>query len=575
MVYGNLGRLDYPTCKVIETENFIIINGITYDKKTLAKLSNIPLELGFFNLDTHKTCLAVETMHAITNRGVSGYYFWYSNMSQNEVCGARATITDSTNGNIEWTIFGDGVIKFDVTAKTFTVIRLPEQNFNASTKYPIYDCRFIYQDENWIYIAAHVGGSRQNVWNGISVNKLNGVAKFMNTSFMSSGTYQYLAEIVKVDSNTAYIYWNDLGTPSMYKYTFANGEMVANNVPITPIAASGNYSATMPSKIQKDGSMYYIQAGRKLVNYKFENDAFTKVAEEVFLTENKIKCKDFLMKKYSITEDNWNKEKAKYFIFTYTSVGSYLINRVFTLGDNDQFLGIVCTGGSETNNTKEAGYGDRQFIAIFKRNNPDTDPLDLTLVDYYNYTELFYSTYTLGPIMKLNPKTLYSYGTFGIMMMDLNADGKLTPKYYYNPNIDTFGFDRLGRIYVTNKTNNIVEMFTEKLPYSMEIAYENENDDFIQFNKNPVTKNIKVAIKNMFGMPVMGSFELACNGKAEFTQSASNIFRSATNASGEATVSIKIKEPTIVTVSKELLYNNELIYNDPVTTPDSQPDAAP
>ena len=187
---------------------------------------------------------------------------------------------------------------------------------------------------------------------------------------------------------------------------------------------------------------------------------------------------------------------------------------------------------------------------VYKRNNPETDPLDLTLVDYKTKNELYYSSYGLGAILKLNPKTLYSWGEFGIMILDLQSDGVLKPKYFYNSKLASFGFDQLGRLYTANKDNNVVEVFTDKLPYDLEIKYENTSDAYIPFDKNPVTKNIVVTSKNIWGKPVMASFELGCTGNSEFTQSASNTYRGSTNDTGTATVSLKIKGPTTATSHK-------------------------
>ena len=146
------------------------------------------------------------------------------------------------------------------------------------------------------------------------------------------------------------------------------------------------------------------------------------------------------------------------------------------------------------------------------------------------------------------------------MVLDLQSDGSLTPKYYYNSRISTFGFDKFGRLYTHNKDNSVVEMFTDTLPYDLEIKYENTSDAYVPYNNAPVTKNILVTSKNIWGKPVMASFELGCTGNSEFTTSSSKLIRGNTNEQGTATVPLKIKGPTTVTVGKKLLYNNELQY---------------
>ena len=558
MIYGDSNRLDYPTCKVIETENFIIINGITYDKKTLAKLNNKPLEVGFFNVEDHNRNMALEVCHQVQPLRNQQYLYWYSNASEHEVPVHRATFTDSKNGEIEWTIHGDGIIKYNTTKKTYDVVRLSSTVFSQS---PIYESFYLYQDDEWIYLGVKTGAtSSQTTTNIIVVNKTSCEAKFASNVLLT-GSYVVQAEILKRDNNNIYIFINDLGTHYLTKVTCAAGDITTSNIALTVAPDLGSYCGNLPSKLLNNNTNFYRLATNSSIGYYnlTASDLVEEVSKEEFLTSTKIKCKEFLKKKYSIEEDNWESEKTKYLTMNITTVGCYRNQRCYTMGDNDEFL-VVFNGAGAQETTKDNAKNEN--IMVFKRNNPGTDPFDLTLVDYYLKSELYHADYKFGTILKLNPKTLYAWGSFGIMLLDLQPDGKLQPRYYYNTRMKTFGFDRLGRLYAANKDNNIVEMFTDKLPYSLEISYENDDDDYISFNKNPVTKNIKVKSKNIWGKPVIASFELGCTGKAEFSNSASSTYRGNTDDTGSATVGIKIKEPTIATVGKRLLYNNELQFID-------------
>lgn len=562
MIYGSSNRLDYPTCKVIETDVYIIINGVTYDKKTLAKLNITPLEVGFYNIPDHSKNLGLSICHSIEPLYSTTYMYWYGTASEDEVPTHITTVADSQNNYIEWTIHGDGVIKYDTTKKTYNVYRLTESVFS---ELPIYDSFYLYQDNDWIYIGCHAGKKEStiNILKTVVFNKTSGEAKFVDD--ILSGSYTSQVEILKRDTNSVYLFISDLGTHYIKKVTCASGAISLKDIAKTNIPDPGSYCTSFPSKLIGNEFFYRLGSDNKLGYYKLAaGDIIEKVKEESLLDEVKIKSKDYIKSKFSITDDQWDTEKTNYLTMLATQVTGYRGWRCYTMGDNDEFLVVTNTSLVETNTTNSTNNGKTEMVMVYKRNKPDADPLDLTLVDYKSKNELYYSSYGLGAVLKLNPKTLYSWGKFGIMVLDLQDDGVLKPKYFYNSKLSTFGFDKLGRLYTANKDNNIVEMFTDKLPYELEIRYENTADAYIPFDKNPVTKNIVITSKNIWGKPVMASFELGCTGNTEFTGSASNTYRGNTNGGGTATVGLKIKGPTTATVGKKLLYNNELQFVDTV-----------
>ena len=174
MIYGSGDRLDYPTCKVIETNTYIIINGVTFDKKTLAKINITPLEVGFYNMEDHKKNLALEICHSIQPLYNAEYMYWYGTASEREIATHRTTVVDNKNSEIEWVIHGDGIIKYNTVNKTYNVYRLTESVFKQN---PIFDSFFLHQDDNFIYIGCHAGekSSGQNTLKTVvlNVNTLN------------------------------------------------------------------------------------------------------------------------------------------------------------------------------------------------------------------------------------------------------------------------------------------------------------------------------------------------------------------------------------------------------------------
>ena len=558
MIYGSGDRLDYPTCKVIETNTYIIINGVTFDKKTLAKINITPLEVGFYNMEDHKKNLALEICHSIQPLYNAEYMYWYGTASEREIATHRTTVVDNKNSEIEWVIHGDGIIKYNTTNKTYNVYRLTESLFKQN---PIFDSFFLHQDDNFIYIGCHAGekSSGQNTLKTVVVNKASCTASFVDN--ILSGYYASQVEILKRDDNNVYLYLQDLYQNYIKKVTCAGGKITVNDIEKTSIPDPANYMGSMPTKLLKNEYFYRLDADNKIGYYRLQaGDTIEKIEEQSLLEEVKIKSANFIKTKFNIPDEQWNAEKTNYLQMETSQMVSYRIWRCFTMGDNDEYLVVVNTAGNPTKSSNSTDNGKTEKVLVYKRNNPDTEPLDLTLVDYKTKNDLFVSSYSLGPILKLNPKTLYGWGDFGVMVLDLQDNGTLTPKYYHNSRISTFGFDKLGRLYTHNKDNSVVEMFTDTLPYDLEIKYENTSDAYVPYNNTPVTKNILVTSKNIWGKPVMASFELGCTGNSEFTTSSSNLIRGNTNEQGTATVPLKIKGPTTVTVGKKLLYNNELQY---------------
>ena len=564
MIYSDSNRLEYPTCKVVETETFIVINGITYDKKTLQKINTKTLEVGFNNITKlNKAILpniSCEAEYAVQ----ASYKGILSTIHEDEIPVGKCSVVDNKNSNLEWTFAGESLIEFDLEHNTFKTRVLDFFN-TSSNKQALYNCFVLHQDDSYIYLFAQytnesTGPTALN-YKGLIFNKSTYEIKESSPDISLSGSYAGNAFILKKDQGTVIVFTNFLGTMNIHKLACAAG-----NITVTKLSASsvikqfGSYTCSVPSKFSTEGKFYLLEQGPKINYCKYENDAFTIEGTEELFTSEKVDVKTFLMKKYKISEEDWDTKKAEYFKFSETIFDSYKDARIYTMGENGEFLVVVYSGYGVWGDRNTATSLKDNIIAVFQKTEPDSDPLKLSLVDYYSYDEILPTTGSLAGIFKLNNLTLFQPLQYGIRKYVVGKDGKLEYMDYYNPNIKYFGFDSYNRLYVVNKVNRDLEIFTDQLPYKINIDFENSGDAFISYSDSPVTKNIKVKTVNCFNKPVIGSFELSCNGKAEFTNTSSSFYRGATNKSGEATVGIKIKAPTESTVGMKLIYNNELAY---------------
>ena len=126
MIYNRSDRrLEYPTCKAIETPNHLIINGYLYDKKTLTRVSTEQIDVGWNNYPADKYRLGVR--HRYYNsirtdytygRDYQGGNTFYDLVDENGYINGTAMWIDQDDPSIEWVWCGDSVLKIDIHKKT-------------------------------------------------------------------------------------------------------------------------------------------------------------------------------------------------------------------------------------------------------------------------------------------------------------------------------------------------------------------------------------------------------------------------------------------------------------------------
>lgn len=565
MIYGsNTPRLEYPTIKAIETDSFLIINGETYDKKTLAKLNNRPLELGMNNITTYNKilCLNQTFDSTISTWMHDSYRAKLACLAEDSIPRCRCSVVDSSNHNIEWTVYGETVIKMNIEKKTFELFR---------HGYGLISTLFLHQDDDYIYYLCKSGDEYAYTYIN-TIKKLNGEYKNIATAY--SGSYVQYANLIHKDGSTVYIEFQDLGTKIVKAFTLSNGASEEKSITFTELNL-GSYCSSYFSKREKTSkSAYAVNGTSELVYRTIDALTITGSDKESFLTGSKIKgMVEFFKNKYP-TEVKKEEDPGsdmedteiikKFMTFNLDSVGtnkgsSYRIIKSMLAGDTDQFL-VISTGPGSGAVSLQEDYLKNCKIMVFKRNNPSEDPFDLTLVDYYRYIDMMPKFGLIGDTYQINPTKFVQNGTFGVRVINLSNEGKLSFKEYYNPDLQTFGFDAMGRLYILRLANTVMEMFSDALPYDIKLSYENKSDAFIPYSNAPVNKNILVDVVNVWNEPVVGNYELALTGDGQFSKTSSTNYRGATNKSGKDTVQLKINKPTTVTVSKKLLYNNELAF---------------
>lgn len=562
MIFGNtISRLEYPTCKAIETSNFLIINGETYDKKTLAKLNSKQLELGFLNVTNYNKLLGLSSVfdgtastwtHASYNADV-GSCFEY-NVAKNFM-----SVVDSKDGNIEWSIIGETVIKFNIEKKTFELYR--------SIGYAYTCTMFLYQDDDYIYFAGKIAGTPSAIYLN-TIKKSNG--EYKNITTAASGSYYVQFDVLRRQDDKVYAVSTDLTTKYHVVISCGGGNITSTPITYTEPNSLGGYTGTYMSSLDKETNGGYIVLANSTIKYKIvDNSAITgDDHSDSFISPKKIKGMAELLKTKYPEETKELEDTAiitKYMTLLYTGAttvngNGYRQIKCSIAGTNNQFLVISSApGGGRTNRNDDIEKSC--FIAVFKRNNPTEDPMDLTMVDYYRYYDIRPIYGGQGNIFKINNSKYVQNGDFGVRLINLSEEGKLSFKIYYNQDVHCFGLDSLGRLYVVRKANTQVEMFNDQLPYDITLEYEKEGDEFTPYQSDPIVKNVIVKIKNCYGEPIVGNFELGLSGKAQFSKTSSTTYRGATSVTGSETVGLKITAPTKVCVSKRIIYNNELSYS--------------
>lgn len=556
MIIGNKNRLNYRLNHLVETGSHLIIDGYPYDKKSMAKISNEPVETGMLK-DTGYEIKALganvsfacsdafkadnSVLARITDRGYS-----------TGVC----SVQDSDNMNLEYTFFGDSIIIYNSETKTFETILIGSSINNQQTVYLTQDSKYVYYlASNYSYIydvqIMSFDKTKKTVKSLSSVYQTSDMIKV--TVLNRDTTNVQLALSGYLKTNFCYLEFN----------TNENTVTITGMNPDTPsTAVSTGYGTQMPSRVDKYGWVYYnisYSTSSEIGCHRITNQTAVPDSKQSALlsNEDKIKMNNFITTRYNITDDSDGaKVSAKRNeLMNYDSYS--LVRSHFFLGDNDEFL--IQTHFSDLKAYTPSGA--QQYIAVYKRNNPETDPLDLTLVDYLNATEIgIDSTQKIKNIQRITETRFILPFDQGLYYIDFNKSTGLITKTRFNyPNIVSVGFDEFNRMYLTNSVNTDLEVISEKVVYNLDLNYENTSDKQFYIEDNPITKKIRVKTTNINGQPVQGTFKLTILGSGAEFSSQSTEFRGQTSKeTGESLVSFTVKKQTKLNIIGEILYNNEL-----------------
>ena len=568
---GAAGRLPYQVAKVTETVNNLIINGETYDKKTLSKVTQTIVDQGYNGRDMFNDFFNTTMVtHVNNSRYCSPYYLSISRTFVLGNLNPLMSVLDNRDGNIEWTIAGDTVFKFDSSTKAYTTYRsttLSKSCFSGGT--------ILHQDDNYIYFLAEDIYDEVNFTyhTGYILDKSNGkITKVLDKTTLY-GSYSNMINILENKSGTVIIQNINMGTHKLYKAICASGKIELSPISLPVSYDVGNYCNNIATKLDSNNYSYYLTvSGNKLSCVKIVDGVVTgDVIQEVITDSTKIKVDDFLTNKYSLGSIDAS-VRAQYLTFTNSYVNTaptstntgYRQFQCSLAGDNDQFLVINnATDKDSLDNKKYTGDQQTCFIAVFRRNDPDNDPMDLTLVDYIRYDEFVFPQGYPKNIYKFDNKKYFMSNDFGHMELILNNDtGKFDKNVYYNPNLITSGYDSYGRLITLSTTSQYVEIFNDRVPNYISIGYKKPGDCYVEYDGLAQTKQISVEVRNIYNKPIEATFELRLEGSAEFTTSSSKIFRGRTGANGKTDVSVKILNPSKIVIGKKIIHSNELSYSD-------------
>lgn len=555
MIIGNNNRLNYRLNHLVETGSHLIIDGYPYDKKSMAKLSNVPVETGMLATGYETKALGAKLSFACSDAFKDDNSVLARITDQGYSTGV-CHIQDSENTNLEYTFFGDSIIIYNSETKTFETILGGSSINHQQTVYLTQDSKYVYYlASNYTYV--------YNV-NIMCFDKTKKTVKSLADTYQTSD----MTKVTVLNRNTANV---QLALSGNSKTNFCYLEFNANENTVTitgmnpgtssnPVTTS--YGTQMPSRADKYGWIYYATSyttSSTISCYQVrEQVPVTDSQKSSLLTdEATFKMNAFITKRYNITDDaDSAKVTAKRNeLINYDS--NTLVRSHFFLGDNDEFL--IQTHFSDLKAYTPSGA--QQYIAVYKRNNPETDPLDLTLVDYLNATEIgINSTQKIKNIQRIAETRFILPFDQGFYYIDFDkSTGAITKTRFNYPNIVSVAFDEFNRMYLTNSVNTDLDVISEKVVYNLELSYENSSDKQFTIQDKPITKNIKVKTTNINGKPVPGAFKLIMLGSGAEFSTQSNEFRGQTSKeTGESLVSFTVKKQTKLNIIGEILYNNEL-----------------
>lgn len=559
---GNTDRVNSPLCSVVETPTSLIMYGLPYDKKTLAQLSLVPVEVSATDWkENAPKAIGLKYTMQCSDMGTITWSEFGRIIDVDGTPNNLASVQDSGNSNITYTFHGNRVTIYNNESGSYSY---------KATPTTMSQCVVLGQDTNYIY-CIYCATYYSYIW----INAYN-----KNTGTWGSATSLGMSYYTKVrilfkSNEKAYIATSSYAGASSYGsattyygvYMFNSGQVTKKGMNPSSLetAITTNYGTTCVSSFDKSKNTYYAtqySTYATLGVFKIEDD--TPVASSNVTTkwfddteEPKIKMKDYFLTRFDgqVDQSNWTTKRN-----SELNLDSGFQNRQFhVLGENEEFLVVSTFPAGKAGLQSDVNM----FIAVFKRNNPTTDALDLTLVDYIRAQDMSDVVAPTSPYMDCYYLGGYK---FAIMNKDnlifINMDkssGKLSRTIVPYPSLQLIGFDGEGRLYVFTTLNANMDIYNERVPTSLELSYAAGDNGYVTYPDQPVTKKAVVTTKNLYGTKVKGSYQLTLLGDGGiFTGSSSAVVRGDTGATGQSEVPIKISKPGMLKVTGQVLYNNEL-----------------
>lgn len=595
MLITDYNRYNSAIFPVIETERFLIIDGKTYDKRSLALLNSEPIEVGIHELKGNLTREVLATKFAAYG-DPAAYTIanpWYYNCTEgaqffNEYDEADrvCSVTDIDNENIEWTFIGDRVLKYDLVNMKCEVIKCPKTPQDIGTEGgPITYSLFLHQDSDYIYlivgnyyswayrhkfrvfnkktheltIADSIDTNTVVASSGRNANSMlriltrhNGIVIYGTNSFMDSRIFTYRA--VCLNGNITV-------TPEkmLWKNTTATN--------VTSGYVSNNMS--MISNMDKYGWVYYPEYLSSstsastakcticAVKYNATDLVTASAAEQKFdilSVDNRQGIVGDLLKTYFKKQPGEELTDAEWRAALWLPGLENMMHQVHIAGENDEFLVIATI--NPVSAKADATKLNHSRILVFKRNAPETDPFNLTLTDIVMFKDLDNVEYYTS-FFKEATNRYIAISKNKITFFTISNEGKLTYKNLVRPSVITWGLDEYRRLYYIDKTLK-PQTFTNTQPYYLETEYKDPTDSYFVYSNQPVTKTMVVKLQNIKKEPVGGVVELSISGSGEFADNGTNFIRVTVPKTGSLDVDIIINSVGTTAISAKLVYNNEL-----------------
>lgn len=609
MVLSNLyKRYAGATFPVIETKRFLIMNGKTYDKKTLAVLNKDILDVGLqtaayaeYYICTNVQSAGVMGLAAnngrqvMTGNGTAECNFYNIDGRPSQIL----SVDDNNRENIEWTIIGDTAIEYNVKDMTFKTYGYLNQTMVSYANMSSATC-FLYQDDDYIYYIHKNESSARHYYRMISFNKTTHVF----TVCGNLGDHTYFEYSAQYDPKQVSILWQKDNVSAvyiepLYKYTTPMGphyytiKCTGGKMTLTPAMiwntktqykydAGQNFAATIsstaPTKLDKYGMFTYVTKTNtqklwlSISRRDPENFALLGTAQELkeltaagtreTIAEETVRR---VLKKQpdeGITEDDWDTALGiKLPAVTYHGIQCYVD------GPNDEFLVIFNTcrylydlkttpAGAGGANGMGNGYIEKYKMMVFKRNNPEVDPFDLTLTDVMFFKDYDMISY-FHSIFKMSDRKYVCTSCTKCIYVTINDEGRVSVSRIANDNVISWGWDEYNRIY-TLDSNKDINIYTDKQPVNVDINYKNPEDAFFRYTESTSTKTAIVKVTNVFGKPVAGLIDLRLAGNGVFENTGTNVYRVTVPQTGELEVNVTLNSVGTITLTGSIVYNNEL-----------------